>query len=279
MHLGHRPANGDGRCGHRVLILDSDPGIGKVLAVALRQEAQVEWAASGTAGVLIAAEQQVDLVIAKSPLPDVPLKDLLRLLRLLQPDLPLAVIGGQTPNCREENDGGVAWFPSPPEVDRIRAWCVHRLGHQVPKDTAQVVPGPQQEIRHRDSAIVQGVLEFVERRRHVGTPLGVIARAAGVSRSHLCRVFRRATGVPLKRFLMGRRLQEAKSRLLEPGATIHQIACQTGFRDASHFDRVFRRWEGQTPSRYRRQAIQRAARTGNPCAGVRQARAPRLPSD
>jgi transcriptional regulator GlxA family with amidase domain len=33
---------------------------------------------------------------------------------------------------------------------------------------------------------------------------------------------------------------------------IHQVATTVGYRDTSHFDRVFRRMEGQTPSSYRR---------------------------
>ncbi|MBI2163330.1 MAG: helix-turn-helix domain-containing protein [candidate division NC10 bacterium] len=48
---------------------------------------------------------------------------------------------------------------------------------------------------------------------------------------------------------------EVVRRVLERGTTIHQVACTVGYRDLGHFDRVFRRWEGQTPSRYRCQGL------------------------
>lgn len=130
-------------------------------------------------------------------------------------------------------------------------------------------PGPETDCRNRDSRppiqhleIVRRVLEFIERHHREGTRLAAIALAAGVSRSHLCRIFKRVTGLSLKRFLTRRRLQAAKALLREPGVTIHQVASRVGYRDASHFDRVFRQWEGQTPSGYRRQAIRHAVRIG-----------------
>jgi transcriptional regulator GlxA family with amidase domain len=46
-----------------------------------------------------------------------------------------------------------------------------------------------------------------------------------------------------------------------PGLAITQVARRAGFRDACHLDRVFRQWEGQTPSSYRRQAVRHAARS------------------
>jgi AraC-like DNA-binding protein len=112
--------------------------------------------------------------------------------------------------------------------------------------------------------IVRSVLEIINRSYQDGAPLSRIAQAAGVSRSHLCRVFKRVTGLSLKRFLTRRRLQAAKELLQEPGATIDQVARRVGYRDASHFDRVFRQWEGRTPSGYRRQVILRAFRNGVP---------------
>jgi AraC-like DNA-binding protein len=90
----------------------------------------------------------------------------------------------------------------------------------------------------------------------------MIVQRAGVSRSHLSRVSKRVTGLSPKRYLTRRRLQAAKGLLRNPEAAIHQVASKVGFKDTSRFARVFRRWEGQTPSRYRRQAILRAKRSG-----------------
>lgn len=131
-----------------------------------------------------------------------------------------------------------------------------------------------EQIPARHLEIVRRVMEFIEDRFREATPLAVAARTAGVSRSHLCRIFKRVTGASLKRFLTRRRLQTAKALLRQRAMTIRQVAWEVGYRDLGHFDRVFRQWEGQTPSAYRRQAIMGAARTRGSttrvasCAGV-----------
>ena len=113
-----------------------------------------------------------------------------------------------------------------------------------------VEPGP---VRHLE--IARRVLAFIDARLREGIPLATVTRSAGVSSSRLCRIFKRVTGVSVKRFVTRRRLQTAKALLRDRGTTIHQVACTVGYRDLGHFDRVFRRWEGQTPSRYRRQVL------------------------
>ena len=124
-----------------------------------------------------------------------------------------------------------------------------RSGGMRPGSTMPQVPV---EIPRRHVEIVRSVLQFIERRFRDGMPLAGIARNVGVSRSHLCRIFRRVTGLSLKRVLTRRRLQAAKAMLQDQKVTIHQVAATVGYRDTSHFDRVFRRMEGQTPSSYRR---------------------------
>jgi len=108
------------------------------------------------------------------------------------------------------------------------------------------------EIPRQHVEIVRSVLQFIERRFRDGMPLASLARNVGVSRSHLCRVFRRVTGQSLKAVLTRRRLQAAKEMLRDQRVMIHQVAVRVGYRDMSHFDRVFRRLEGQTPTNYRR---------------------------
>jgi AraC-like DNA-binding protein len=123
-------------------------------------------------------------------------------------------------------------------------------------------PPVRNEISIAHLELVRSVLEFIDRSSQEVTPLSGMAQAAGVSRSHLCRIFKRIIGLSPKKFLTGRRLQAAKELLHEPGTTIDQVARRVGYRDASHLDRVFRQWEGRTPSGYRRQTFFRALRHG-----------------
>ncbi len=250
----------------RILVLDPDPRIAEALALAMRRQAQVEWVPSGIAGLLLVATQEVDLVIAEAHLPDMSSADLVDFIRSMQPRLPIAILG-ESPHIEPPGGGEQGLrFLHPVDLRLVLAWITDRLGGRPACFLNPVSPPAPEEIPTQHLDVVRRVLEYIERHDGEGTPLAVIARRAGVSRSHLCRIFKRVTGLSLNRFLTRRRLQAAKALLRQPGVTIHQVACRAGYPDASHFDRVFRRWEGQTPSRYRRQAILQEKRTGYPPA-------------
>jgi AraC-like DNA-binding protein len=262
MHPDPEPDTRSEEGGPRILILDPDPWIAEALTLALRRRTQVERVTGGMAALLLARERGADLVLARGHLPDIPPDTFLRLLRLLRPGVRVALLGTAAPwdgLLKAEPD---VYFPEPIQLKYLLAWIADCLDQ--PSSSALGVASPplQYETPPQHLEIVHWVLEFIDCCYQEGTPLSKIAESAGVSRSHLCRVFKRVTGLSLKRFLTRRRLQAAKELILEPGATIDQVARRVGYRDAGHFDRVFRQWEGRTPSGYRRQTILRAFRNG-----------------
>ena len=70
-----------------------------------------------------------------------------------------------------------------------------------------------------------------------------------VSRSTLCRIFRKNLGVTPSRYVETRRLSEAK-RLLEKGESVQNVCFSCGFGNYSHFIALFKRRFGVTPYRY-----------------------------
>jgi AraC-like DNA-binding protein len=79
--------------------------------------------------------------------------------------------------------------------------------------------------------------------------LDELARAAGVSRHRLSRLFRAAYGMPPHRFQLAYRIGVAR-RMLERGVPVAEVALETGFFDQSHLHRHFRKTLGMTPARY-----------------------------
>lgn len=79
-----------------------------------------------------------------------------------------------------------------------------------------------------------------------------LARALGISASHLSRVFRQTTGDTFERYVMQRRVELARRLLLDPAHNVSTVAQQCGFKDASYFARVFRRTVGCSPAEYSR---------------------------
>lgn len=84
-----------------------------------------------------------------------------------------------------------------------------------------------------------------------GGGLAAMARAAGLSRFHFLRRFKRATGSTPWRYLTELRLARAKNLLIDPACSVGEAARSTGFEDPAYFSRLFRRRTGLSPSAYR----------------------------
>ena len=79
--------------------------------------------------------------------------------------------------------------------------------------------------------------------------LAELATLTGLSRYHLLRVFRRATGLPPHGWHLQQRVDAART-LLRQGRGIADTAAATGFTDQSHLTTTFRRYVGVTPGCY-----------------------------
>lgn len=95
--------------------------------------------------------------------------------------------------------------------------------------------------------------------------LAELAQQAGCSREHLCRRFKRHTGVSVVAYLQQRRIESALRRLAASREPVLDIALACGFGDLSHFNRVFRRLVGCAPRQWRQR------RTGRLVGDGRQA--------
>jgi AraC family transcriptional regulator len=84
--------------------------------------------------------------------------------------------------------------------------------------------------------------------------LAAIASVAGLSPYHFSHLFTAAIGVPPHRYLLKLRIERAKERLLFSRESILAIALDCGFKDVSHFARVFTRETGLSPRRFRQAA-------------------------
>lgn len=80
---------------------------------------------------------------------------------------------------------------------------------------------------------------------------GDLADAAGLSVSRLNAVFRQMTGCSPMEYVQRARVEEARRLLADVQLSIKEIAARTGFDDAYHFSKVFRRIDGLSPLHHR----------------------------
>ena len=84
-------------------------------------------------------------------------------------------------------------------------------------------------------------------------PLGVddLAAAAGLSRAHFSREFRRAFGESPHGYLLTRRLERAAALLRNTDRSVAEICLDVGLTSVGSFTTSFKRNFGKTPTAYR----------------------------
>jgi AraC-like DNA-binding protein len=105
----------------------------------------------------------------------------------------------------------------------------------------------------RERRAVRLSREYLHEHAAENVTLEALARFAGLSAFHLCRVFRAAVGMTPHAYQTQARVRRAKS-LLVAGLPITVVAAQTGFYDQAHLTRHFKRIVGLTPGQYVRDA-------------------------
>ena len=96
-------------------------------------------------------------------------------------------------------------------------------------------------------------LELVEQHHKSKWPVARYAATLGISAPHLNAICKNSDGRSAKKIIHERLLLAARRGLAYTDINVAGIAHSLGFADASYFARFFRRFEGVTPSAFRRQ--------------------------
>jgi LacI family transcriptional regulator len=95
-------------------------------------------------------------------------------------------------------------------------------------------------------------LRFIRDHSRKAIVVNDVAKAAGISRRALERLFRREMGFSILDEIHRARADGIARLLLETQLSIRQIADSLGFEDSQHFARYFRAAKKTSPSAYRR---------------------------
>lgn len=100
--------------------------------------------------------------------------------------------------------------------------------------------------------------EYIAAHHTENLSLSQVARAVHMSTFYFCKQFKKATGCTFTEYLARVRVEAAKARLLNPQERVSETAFQVGFQSITHFNRIFRKVVGQSPTDYRA-TLQKAA--------------------
>jgi AraC-like DNA-binding protein len=99
--------------------------------------------------------------------------------------------------------------------------------------------------------VVTRAKEFMQQNHTEDLSLGQVAKAVNTSTFYFCKLFKKVTGINFTDYLSRVRIEKAKNLLLNPNLRISEIAYEVGFQSLTHFNRVFKKLLGQSPTEYR----------------------------
>jgi len=102
-----------------------------------------------------------------------------------------------------------------------------------------------------EPAAVTRAKQFINQNQDGAICLASVAKAVNTSTFYFCKLFKRATGLTFTDYLARVRIEKAKTLLLNPNRRVSEVAYDVGFQSLTHFNRVFRKIVGASPSSYR----------------------------
>ena len=125
-------------------------------------------------------------------------------------------------------------------------------------ENGRIVSGKENRIvrqifprEERDLERIKEAMTYMQQNFSGKVRLEDVADSLAISKSELCRCFRRILKVSPMEYLIQFRLEEAGRQLLSTDKSVTQIALETGFDSPSHLGRFFLKEFGCTPRQYR----------------------------
>lgn len=96
------------------------------------------------------------------------------------------------------------------------------------------------------------VCDYIDEHCTEDLTLEETAERSGFSKYHFSRLFKEFMNISFYKYVNQKRIELAQDMLLNPNVTVTEVALQSGFGSSSAFIRMFKQFNGCTPSEFRR---------------------------
>ena len=100
---------------------------------------------------------------------------------------------------------------------------------------------------------VEKMLRYIEQHETEAVRLEQLAAVCEKSPSQAERLFHKEMGMPIYRYVLGRKIELARQLLSETGMSVRDVASYLSFEDEFYFSGLFRRKTGFSPTQYRKE--------------------------
>jgi two-component system, response regulator YesN len=230
-----------------ILIVDDDAQIRSLLRSSLEKH-YIVLEASGYFEAIRLLQYPFDLALIDYLLPDRDGFEVVKILREVYPTLPVIIMTGHTDENlvikairRDVTD----YIKKPLDLKYLRK----RLSEMFAE-----VRDPQkyEGVETREYYVLDGIASYIEASYMQDLNLEKISKMACMSRFRFCRAFKERFGKSFISYLNTVRIRKASELLRKPNYSIQEISYDVGYRNAGHFNRVFKTVHKISPREYRK---------------------------
>ena len=119
------------------------------------------------------------------------------------------------------------------------------------KETKNVHETPNPSIYQAYYGKIMKITKYIEQNHSGEISLSDVADLFKIDKFQLSRAFKEIMGIPFVSYVNNIRINRAQRMLIETNAKITSIAFACGYDSSTHFERVFKRSTGMTPTQFR----------------------------
>ena len=101
--------------------------------------------------------------------------------------------------------------------------------------------------------VIQDIEKYIEENLDKKLSLTDIAESIHMNKSYISRMFKEKTGENLFDYINKRKIEKAKQLIKNNELRMYEIALNVGMEDTAYFSRVFKKYEGISPSEYQKE--------------------------
>jgi AraC-like DNA-binding protein len=105
--------------------------------------------------------------------------------------------------------------------------------------------------QNAEPPMIKRAKDYILKNQGDALSLGQVAKAVNTSTFYFCKMFKKFTGLNFTDYVSRTRIEKARNLLLNPNLRVSEIAFEVGFQSLTHFNRVFKKIVGESPTEYR----------------------------
>ena len=260
-----------------VLVIEDEQQTRNVFVKCLTFEGfQAYGASNGSEGIQLAQTCHPDLVVCDIMMPDMDGYSVLSMLRRspITAAVPLIFLTAKVTMAdlrRGMELGADDYLTKPCTVEQFLSAITSRLKRHAEIATAiqaqssseiqyDSQPARSQDSENDDAFFpdcpkLARVFQFIEAHYSDAINLSDVAKEVGYSPAYLTNLVQEETGLTIKRWIIERRMAQARIFLKNSNQSIRQIAAQVGYNDSSYFTRQFRQFHSVSPQAWRQSSL------------------------